>query len=225
MTRLRDIPGIGAPLWRLKRRLFPRRFHGSRSYWVERYAGGGNSGLGSYDELAEFKAEVLNAFVRGEKVRTVIEYGCGDGNQLGLAEYPSYTGFDVSPQALELCRARFKSDRSKSFQLLDEYSGERADLTLSLDVIYHLVEDHIFEEHMQLLFASADRFVIVYSSNVNENPPETAPHVRQRRFTDWVDSHQPGWSLRKRIPNRFPYDPKSGKGSMAEFFVYEKVGE
>ena len=37
-----------------------RRFPGSTDYWVERYQKGGNSGPGSYSELAKFKARVLN---------------------------------------------------------------------------------------------------------------------------------------------------------------------
>ncbi len=56
-------------------------FPGSQDYWVKRYAKGGNSGPGSYSELAKFKASVLNAFVREHGIQSVIEFGCGDGNQ------------------------------------------------------------------------------------------------------------------------------------------------
>ncbi len=38
-------------------------------------ARGKNSGAGSYNELAEFKANVLNDFVRENDIQTVIEYG------------------------------------------------------------------------------------------------------------------------------------------------------
>src|SRR5690606_4241845 len=78
----------------------------SADYWEQRYARGGNSGAGSYGKLAEFKAEVLNAFVRERQIRSVIDFGCGDGAQLALAEYPSYVGLDVSPTALHICRTR-----------------------------------------------------------------------------------------------------------------------
>src|SRR5437899_4317923 len=66
---------------------------------VQFFGGRANSGLGSYDKLAEFKAEVLNGFVKENTIKSVIEYGCGDGNQLKFAEYPSYLGFDVSVKA------------------------------------------------------------------------------------------------------------------------------
>src|SRR6185369_2928806 len=122
-------------------RLLSGPFPGSQDYWVKRYEKGGNSGPGSYSELAKFKARVLNGLVTEKNIASVIEFGCGDGNQLELAQYPSYHGFDVSPVAVELCRKRFTADPSKRFGLLGDYAGETADLALSLDVIYHLVED------------------------------------------------------------------------------------
>lgn len=44
-----------------------------------------------------------------------------------------------------------------------------ADLSLSLDVIYHLVEDEVFETYINTLFKSARRYVIIYSSNSDDN--------------------------------------------------------
>src|SRR5579859_8234848 len=61
------------------------QFRGSSTYWEERYRAGGNSGAGSYGRLAEFKAEVLNGFVHSRGIRSVVEFGCGDGAQLALA--------------------------------------------------------------------------------------------------------------------------------------------
>ncbi len=223
MIGIRDIQAIGGLLRRIRRRILPRRFHGSQRYWEERYASGGNSGGGSYDELASFKAGVLNEFVRANGIRSVIEFGCGDGNQLALADYPSYIGFDVSETALEVCRDRFAGRSNRVFRLLEDYRGERADLVLSLDVIYHLVEDPVFVKHMELLFAASERYVAIYSSNTEENPPELEPHVRQRRFTDWIGANRPDWRLVHRIPNRFPFDPQTGRGSLADFYIFGKA--
>ena len=140
-------------------------FPGSASYWNKRYLSGGNSGVGSYGKFAEFKAGVLNDFVRENSVKSVIEYGCGDGNQLKRADYPQYIGFDVSPAAIAKCRSLFADDCTKQFRLVSEYAGDTAELTLSLDVIYHLVEDDVFDSYMRRLFGSATRFVIIYLSN------------------------------------------------------------
>lgn len=197
-------------------------FSGSRRYWERRYEKGMNSGNGSYKELAAFKAEVLNAFVQAHDVESVIEYGCGDGNQVALAEYPLYTGFDVSGRALELCEARFTDDTSKTFKRMDAYDGERAHLTLSLDVVYHLVEDAVFEAYMARLFDSAEQHVIVYASNTDHNAPDQAPHVRHRAFADWVAVHRPEWVLTHHQPNRYPFDPETETGSFADFFFFAR---
>src|SRR5665213_2293432 len=84
------------------------QFPGSGTYWNRRYGVGGNSGAGSYGRLAEFKAKYLNGFVAREGVASVIEFGCGDGNQLSLADYSAYFGVDVSRRAIRHCRNRFR---------------------------------------------------------------------------------------------------------------------
>src|SRR6187549_2009572 len=107
-------------------------FEGSENYWKRRYNKGGTSGAGSYGYLAEFKAEFLNNFVRDHKVQSVIEFGCGDGNQLKLSKYPSYIGFDISPESIKRCSDLFMDDESKKFMLVTKYTNELAELTLSL---------------------------------------------------------------------------------------------
>lgn len=199
-----------------------RAFQGSESYWQTRYRSGGTSGAGSYSKLAEFKAEVLNDFVGEKAIRTVIEYGCGDGNQLQLARYPAYLGFDVSGEAVALCRDKFGGDDSKAFRLMHEYAGETAELTLSLDVVYHLVEDGVFETYMHRLFDSSSRYVIVYSSDTERQERWQAAHVRHRQFTAWLAREKPGWRLIRHIPNRHPYAGDDLEGSFADFFVYER---
>ena len=197
-------------------------FPGSEQYWIERYESGRTSGAGSYNELATFKAEVLNDFVAEHAVASVIEFGCGDGHQLALADYPAYTGFDVSARAVQLCEERFREDHSKRFLLMGGYSGETAELTLSLDVVYHLVEDSIFESYMRRLFDAAERFVVVYSSNTELREEGQAAHVRHRVFTDWVEHERPDWKLLAHVPNRYPPDAFGARGSIADFYIYEK---
>lgn len=203
----------------------PKPFY-SVDFWESRYQGGGNSGGGSYGKLADFKAEVLNQFVKSHDVKSVIEFGCGDGHQLTLADYPAYIGLDVSPTAINLCKKRFADDRSKSFFLYDslcfvDRAGVfKADLSMSLDVIFHIVEDRIFEQYMAHLFDSATRYVIVYSSNKLQDDP--GEHVRHRVFTDWVDANRPTWNLEETIPNRYPYatDPT---GSFSDFYIFSRT--
>lgn len=200
------------------------KFEGSEEYWERRYRAGGDSGRGSYGKFATFKADVLNRFVHEHGVRSVIEFGCGDGNQLTLAEYPRYAGYDVSESAIEACRSRFREDATKTFAILSDYAGESADLALSLDVIYHLVEDGVFDEHMRLLFGAAERFVIVYSTNADEpRRPTDRAHVRHRRFTDWIQANAIGWGLVQHVPS--PYGKTGGRNDVADFYVFAVPGE
>lgn len=196
-------------------------FQDSAQYWRDRYASGGDSGAGSYRKLALFKAEVVNAFVREQGIRNVIEFGCGDGNQLKLADYPSYLGFDISPDVIGHCRNTFRRDATKSFRLVGDYCCEKADLALSLDVIFHLVEDELFAEYMVRLFDAAERFVIVYSSDADGIAGD-APHVRHRKFSSWIVENRPEWRLLLHIPNRYPFRGDVKRGSFADFFIYSR---
>ncbi len=217
VKRLARLPVLRVAARRYARRR-AARFPGSATYWQQRYEAGGTSGPGSYDRLAEYKASFLNSLVAGERIRSVIEHGCGDGNQLLLASYPEYLGFDISEQALERCRRRFSADATKRFEHSANYAGETADLALSLDVLYHLVEDVVFADYMRLLFDSAERFVVVYSSDTDQQSDLQAPHVRHRTFTRWVEEHRPDWILIDNPPN--PLDDAVSGGSFARFFVY-----
>lgn len=198
-------------------------FAGSAEYWNARYAAGGNSGAGSYDRLADFKANMINQFVGENRVETVIEYGCGDGNQLTLAQYPAYVGFDVSENAVSRCKELFSKDATKRFEVLRNYAGETAQLTLSLDVIYHLTEDSTFVDYMNRLFDSSVRYVVVYSSDTDSQRPDQASHVRHRKFTDWIGKNRPDWKLKEHVPNQYPLVDDERKGSFADFYIYEKA--
>jgi SAM-dependent methyltransferase len=199
----------------------PRRFAGSAAYWEQRYREGGNSGSGSYNRLAAFKASVLNKFVEDHCIESVVELGCGDGAQLALASYPRYVGYDVSPRAVDICRARFSADRTKQFHLMTDLPPVSGDLALSLDVIFHLIEDNVFEQYMTQLFSCGEKFVIIYSSNTDAESP--APHVRHRCFARWVEARMPGWSQIAYVPNDFPFDEREPSDtSFSDFFVYRR---
>jgi len=213
---LKSVPVLGPGLVQLRRANFRNSVH----YWEQRYRKGGDSGPGSYNRLAQFKADFLNTFVQQHHIASVIEHGSGDGAQLKLARYPAYTGVDISPKAVEICRTLFADDPTKRFfeaSLLP--ATIKADLALSLDVIYHLVEDHTFDDYMRKLFASANRFVVIYSSNVTQE--WHYKHVHHRAFTGWVAQHQPQWSLQSKIPNDYPYDPAyPDDTSFSDFYVF-----
>ena len=126
---------------------------------------------------------------------------------------------DVSPTALARCAARHPGHRfvtPEGLRLLPP-----AELTISLDVLYHLTEDEVFLDTIRALFTWATRFVVIYASNVDSAWP--VPHVRHRRFTDHVAATEPAWRLLAHLPNPWPYDPaQPNETSFADFFIYAR---
>lgn len=195
-------------------------FRNSPEYWERRYALGGDSGAGSYGESAAYKATTLNAFVEAHAIQSVIEFGCGDGHQLTLARYPRYLGVDVSPSAIARCRSMFASDPTKSFITTGDYAGETAQLALSLDVLYHLVEDSIYEDYLRTLFAAGREYVIIYSSSTDQ-PRRTMRHVMHRPVERDVAQRFPDF---RRMHEAESAPPKAGDGvSDARFFMYRRA--
>jgi hypothetical protein len=223
----KKIPFLGSFAGRLLRSMSSRNdFTSSAEYWEHRYRKGGNSGSGSYNKLAEFKAEVLNQFVTDHTIGTVIEFGSGDGNQLKYFHFKSYTGFDISHTAVSACREIYKADPTKRFSTLDDYNGETAELVLSLDVIYHLVEDRVFEGYMQKLFAASEKYVIIYSSDDDDHENnKISPHVRHRKFSSWVEKHAIEFRLIQHIPNKYPFNGMNEVSSYADFYIFRKENQ
>ena len=205
-------------------RSFDYRYtNSSKDYWEKRYEKGGNSGVGSYNNLAIFKASILNNFVNKNRISTVIEWGSGDCNQLSLSNYKNYIGYDVSKTAIDICKNKFKNDSTKTFHYLNEHfiNNKKADLSLSLDVIYHLIEDNVYNLYMQNLFNSSNKYICIYSSNADIG---WAKHLKHRKFTDWIDKYMSKeWKIKEYIPNKYPFDPKkSNNTSFSDFYCYEK---
>jgi len=223
--KLLDIPFVKG--WKKQQQI--KKFKGSEKYWDERYRSQGNSGTGSYAHLADFKARVLNGFVKENGIQSVMEFGCGDGNQLTLAAYPKYMGLDVSPAAIALCHQLFKNDTTKSFYLYSSLAFHdraglfKADLTLSLDVLYHLVEKEIFENYIRHLFAAATKYVIIYASDYDQNEEPMYRHENRRKFSSFVDANISGWKLKEVIKNEFTYEQYGERSSASDFFIYERV--
>lgn len=192
------------------------------NYWENRYTLGGNSGDGSYGRLAEFKSEIINGFLNQHQISSAIDLGCGDGNQLSLIQYNKFIGLDISPSAINQCKQKYKDDPTREFfvyqpGIANINPGLNADLSLSLDVIYHLVEKKVYTQYLKDLFGLATHFVIIYSTNFDQHQGD---HIIHRRFTDDVETLFPQWQLISEIKNIYP--GTAGQESLADFFIFEK---
>lgn len=193
-------------------------FRNSQSYWRARYRLRGDSGAGSKGVSASYKADVLNKFVADMEIGGVIEFGCGDGRQLALASYPEYLGVDISADAIQRCKSRFRQDATKRFIVLDQFRDGTADLAMSIDVIFHLVEDDVYVEYLERLFASAERFVAIYSTDSSINKGSLR-HVRNRNVSVDVAGMFPGFERMEEY-ERGLAAPVEYNGSEATRFLF-----
>mgnify|MGYP003481641806 CR=1 FL=1 len=200
---------------------YAKAFRNSEDYWLRRYRFGGHSGAGSRGAEAEFKAAFVNTLCQELQLDTLAELGCGDGQNAQLLRVGRYLGLDISPRALSLAAGRCRDRAGFDFALIRgldtsgvrgrvaERLGELPSLTLSMDVIFHLVEDEVFRRYLDTLFASSRKYVAIYSTDHDETG---AAHVRHRHFTPQIESLYPVRLLRQAAG----FDRKT-------FFVYEKT--
>jgi glycosyltransferase involved in cell wall biosynthesis len=194
----------------------------SSSYWEERYRQGGNSGAGSYDQLARYKGLVINFFAQQKKLTSFAELGSGDGNQLRYFNFENYTGFDISQTVIAKTKALYAEKRNYSFVWsgdpgLDwEQHEQEYECAMSLDVLYHLIDDRIFTEYMDRLFSLSTNYVIIYASNFDAPDKRGAAHVRHRKFVDFVAQRYPQWTLLKYLENPYKFKLQTE----ADFAIY-----
>lgn len=181
------------------------------SYWDRRYREGRSSGAGSEGSEGQYKADYVSDFIHNHGVKSLIDWGCGDGQVLELIrlEDALYHGVDCSPTILDRMRRKFPEH---SFST-DDGHQPTAELALSMDVLFHLPADHDYSAYLFDLFGSARKYVMIYSTNYAGG--RTARHVFRREFTPDIAERFPDWELTAvETPLR---------EGLASFFVYEKV--
>ena len=197
----------------------------SSEYWEKRYYEGGNSGSGSYGRLAEFKAFCINEFCKNNDVKKIVEWGCGDGNNLRLFNVEEYVGYDVSKTVVEMCKNNFSGSPRKTFIHYDGgviENPEVGELSISLDVLYHLTDDSIYSAYMQNLFNSSSKYVGIYS--YDGYIKNTAGHVYYRPHSQYIDTNFKMFKLIKHIENKYKRNETSDpdETSWCDFYFYEK---
>lgn len=188
----------------------------SKQYWIDRYERNrGNSGAGSYGVYAIYKAEIINKFVLDNDIETVCELGCGDGNQTSLFNFKQYFGYDVSSFVINENKKRFGITKTNYFfsDNINDFTSMKYDLTLSLDVIYHLMEENVYNEYMAQLFDLSKKYVIIYSPN--KDVVLSGAHNRFREFLPDVPKN---FILLEKIDN-----PLKGADTQSDFFIFEKL--
>jgi hypothetical protein len=194
----------------------------SAQYWEKRYASGKNSGCGSYNHLAKFKADVLNNIITEYHISSMIDYGVGDGNQCSLIDTTNitYYGIDVSAAAINICKN--KNLAHKQFMSVDEFVklNLTCDLVISCDVIYHLIEDDVYNLYMKNLCSFSHKYIVIYAKNADVYHTQ---HVQFRKFSNYLD--ETPFKLIQTIPNPYPQNiigRDNANTSPSDFYIFEK---
>jgi hypothetical protein len=153
-----------------------------KTYWEKRYADGKNSGSGSYGENATFKANIINRIIKEYECKDMVEFGCGDGNQMSLLTRIPYIGYDISKTIIQKNQIKYKTTPNVKFMDMDmcgNYSLS-ADLSICVDVLFHLtIEDDWYKliDHVCV----AAKKVIVIVTNTEKIHEEYFQHVNMKR--------------------------------------------
>ncbi|WP_141504271.1 class I SAM-dependent methyltransferase [Paenibacillus luteus] len=165
-----------------------------KSYWENNYAKGGTSGSGSYGVLADFKAEIINDFIEEHSIQKVIEFGCGDGNQISLMKYGQYLGLDVANSSIDICAQRFAGDLTKSFLPYNprhfvNHGFLSSELVVCLDVLYHITDNNDFRKTLDDIFSCQASYVILYTRITGANEPNVVPTIQDRDIMQHLEAY------------------------------------
>ena len=191
-------------------------FKSSKDYWEKWYKK--NRDLISPEQLnsTEYKTQVVNDWLKHYNIDSVIDLGCGIGNYIDVFNGFNYMGYDVSETAIKICQNKYGNEQSKTFKVIEKIVNEKSNMTMSIDVIYYLVEDDVFVKYMNNLFNSSQRYVMIYSTNHNHYN-DLIPHIKHRQFTDWVKKHKKEFVMINHLKN------DSIGIAQCEFYLFEKM--
>lgn len=164
-----------------------------KNWWENWYLNGKISGEGSRGDLARFKADTINNFLRKNRVQTVVEFGCGDGINLSLINYPYYLGLDISRTIIQKCIQTFKNDHKKNFKLYEPDSflnnWETVDLVVCLDVLYHVTDEKDYVKLLDDIFSYSAPHVILYTTLYDDGVPHDSPEIKHRNVMDYLKKY------------------------------------
>lgn len=194
----------------------------SINYWETRYKNGGNSGLGSRGTNLEFKGKVINQFIKKYDIKSICDLGCGDGEQIKTYNVKKYIGLDVSKSTVDNCKNIFKSDKTKEFYVYQDFNKKDniVDATISIDVMYHIIEEEIYNNYLNDLIDISSKYIIIYAYNNHTNRViDSHIHIKHREFVEIIKSKNT--KLIEYIPN---YQRQDDSDKIyADFYVFEKL--
>ncbi len=190
-----------------------------QEYWEERYEKGYETGNQSEGTLLDLQIELTNEVILSNNIENVIEFGCGNGKMLKHLALKNYVGLDISKNAINVCKEKYKDDANKKFFLVDEYGLKpNFELSLSLGGVIASIPDQMeYFKYMNNLFNSSTKFVCIFSSDIDS---DRFGHIQARNFTRFVSENFKEWNLVQKKETGDKH--RDGDPSHCSFFIYKK---
>lgn len=184
-----------------------------KKFWNKKYADGGISGQGSIGKYRTWKWMKIMQMI--PDLREVIDVGCGD---LRFWQHPiarefttrkgfTYLGIDISD---EIIARNQEIAPHLDFVCAPSHLdlGEKAQVVLALDLLFHIMDDGNFEETLEQLCKASKLWIVIYSWRKNPFPDSNTDGVSQT-FRKLGDYRQIFESNEFRLKEYFPvpYDP------------------
>jgi len=173
------------------------------SYLIQKNIGNNNN---------NFKSNIINNFNEKNKIKSIIDYGFyNNSNEIKLINTRNklYIGLDVNKTNIQKCKKIFKNDKTKKFINLDEITNTnnnlRADLVLSFNIIYNLLDEKIYKQYIENIFLMSKKYVIIYSPNLNYN-------IKKINFIEYIFENCHQFNLIEIVKNKSPYP----------FYIFQK---
>lgn len=164
-------------------------------YWIERYNRGGSSGAASYGRSAVARGQYISTLIRGYQCTHVIDFGCGDVDQVQQIKVPFYMGVDASSFIIRKCIQH----THRCFRIATTVPSDRTDAILLLDMIKCLTDDFSYHEVLRTTFLHPTATIVIIAAK-DHNLWESS-HIRHRGFSLHIAETYTDWT---RIENREP---------------------
>lgn len=164
------------------------------NYWDKRYSNGGTSGDGSIGSLREFKWAKIEE--RVGKVDDVIDVGCGDLSFWDGRDCKKYVGIDASEIIIQkniLKRPNWNFIMSKSDNLMLS-SLYQSDVVFCFDMLFHIMDDDVYEGTIDNLSRFSSRYIFVYTWMKN-------PFIGFEGFKRNIKNKNMGLAIRSALHN------------------------
>ena len=201
-----------------------RDWDGVLRYWKNRHRRGRGHwesvGRGSVGKLARYKAGLVNELVQEVDAVRIVDLGCGDGRQADRFHVPEYVGLEVSEHAVAEARKRLAKHPNRTAHVWEpsDLLPETGCIALSMDVVFHLVDDELHDAYMRALFQAGTKAVAIYSTDYEGEPQG---HMRHRNVSRWVEENIQGWKRTQAVPPPWPNSEHPQNGSDCWWLVWE----